>query len=162
MLSNRWKKVVFAIAISLLYIPMVFLGINTFFPDLDRDNCYEIYPRSVCGPDGVGPGTLECDKLNQDYYVEQNECREDYEQQRKDYEGNKYIVLMIICLITSLVMLFKLDVSVIMGLFFGVVITAFSGTIRYIDSKSMIGFFLMVILFIVIIIFVQRSKKLLK
>ena len=45
-------------------------------------------------------------------------------------------------------------------LFFGVVITAFSATIGYMESRSIPGFILLVLLFGIIIYFVStRAKK---
>lgn len=154
MLKQNWKKVIFAIAIALLYIPMVYLGINTFFPDTPTDRCYEAVPVPRCLPEDEG--CLQKEQLSS---KERQDCYDKQQQEKREYEGKKYIVLMIICLLTSLIMLTKIEQSVIYGLFFGVVITAFTGTIRYIDSKSMIGFFLMVALFLIIILFVQRFRK---
>jgi len=53
----------------------------------------------------------------------------------------------------------KFDKSIIFGLFFGVVITAFSATINYMESRSVIGFALLVFLFGLIIYFVNRLSK---
>lgn len=154
MLKKNWKKIIFAIAIAILFIPMVYLGINTFFPDMPSDRCIEAVPLVRCDP-----ADDSCSNKEQVKSVERQDCYEQYRNDRRDYEGNKYIALMIICLLTSFVMLLKLDPSIIYGLFFGVVITAFTGTLRYIDSRSKIGFFLMVVLFVVIILFVHKTRK---
>lgn len=150
----NWKKVIFAIAIMLLYVPMVYLGVNTFFPDFDQDDCYGRVASPTCKFDAEG-----CAETLEKNRIEQNECYKEYRSNKNAYEGNKYIVIMIITLITSFVMLANLDKSIIYGLFFGVIITAFTGTIRYIDSKSIIGFALMVTLFITIIVFIQKRKQ---
>ena len=66
---------------------------------------------------------------------------------------------MIINIVFAFVMLLNLDKSIIFGLFFGVVITAFIATIRYIDSRTIPGFVLLVVLFGIIIYFVNSMKK---
>jgi len=149
-----WRKIIFALAISLLFIPMVYLGINTFFPEgPDFDDCYAEV-RLPCEP-----GDEACYEQNTAQNKENRECMQAYEKERTKYDSGKYIALMIICVIASFVMLIKLDKSIIYGLFFGVVITAFSGTMQYMGARSLIGFILMVCLFILIIYFVQRERK---
>lgn len=144
-----WKKIVFAIAICLIYIPMVFMAVNTFFPQTPRNACYELYPieRNLTEPSKV------------EYNEEMRQCEEDYREQRTKYDGWKFIVIMIISIIAAFVMLIKLDKSIIFGLFFGVVITAFTATINYMESRSVIGLALLVFLFGLIIYFVNRMSK---
>ena len=152
----EWKKVVFALAISLLFVPLVYLGINTFFPENPDNDCYRsLLPLNCRDAEDVSA----CEQANLENQNEMDDCWDEYDALNKKYDGNKYIVLMIICVITSFVMLMNLDKSVKYGLFMGVVITAFSGTMQYIESRSLIGFILMIILFVVIIYFVQRNSK---
>ena len=144
-----WKKIVFAIAICLIYIPMVFMAVNTFFPETPRNTCYKFYPidKNMTEP--------QRDEYNQDM----QECEENYDKQRAKYDGWKFIVIMIISIIAAFVMLIKLDKSIIFGLFFGVVITAFTATINYMESRSIVGFALLVFLFGLIIYFVNKMSK---
>lgn len=144
-----WKKIVFAIAICLIYIPMVFMAVNTFFPETPRNTCYKFY-----SPD-KNMTNVERDQYNQDM----RECEENYDKQKTKYDSWKFIVIMIISIIAAFVMLIKLDKSIIFGLFFGVVITAFTATINYMESRSVIGFALLVFLFGLIIYFVNRMSK---
>lgn len=146
----KWKSVVFAVAIALLFIPMVFLGVNTFFPEADYSDCDSI---PICGPDAADD-CLEGRELT----AQAKECYEEQDKIREKYDGSKYITIIVICLIASMIMLVKLDKSIVFGLFTGIVITAFVGTIRYISSKSYIGFALLVVLFFVIIFFIQKEK----
>ena len=143
------NKYVFAIAICLLYIPMVFMAVNTFFPEIPDNDCYIARP------------FVEGDEAeNIKYNEEMRECEQAYSKEESRYDGWKFIVVMIINIIAAFVMLLKLDKSVVYGLFFGVVITAFSATIRYMESRSIPGFILLVLLFGMIIYFVSsRGKK---
>ena len=144
-----WKKIIFAIAICLIYIPMVFMAVNTFFPETPKNTCRNFYPVDK------NMTVLQSEQYNQDM----QECEENYDEQRTKYDGWKFIVIMIINIIAALFMLMKLDKSIIFGLFFGIVITAFTATINYMESRSIIGFALLVFLFGLIIYFVNRMSK---
>ena len=139
-------KFVFAIAICLLYIPMVFMAVKTFFPEIPDNDCYAARPLVE---------TNESIKASE----EMRECEQAYEKEREKYDGWKFIFIMIVNIIATFVMLFKLEASIVYGLFFGVVITAFSATIRYMESRSIPGFALLVILFGMIIYFISSKKK---
>lgn len=146
-----WKKIVFAIAISLLYIPMVFMAVNTFFPETPINTCYSFKPY----PLGENITDVERDQYNR----EMQECQEKYDEQKTKYDGWKFIVIMLINIIAALFMLMKLDKSIIFGLFFGIVITAFTATINYMQSRSVLGFILLVFLFGLIVYFVNILSK---
>jgi hypothetical protein len=145
-----WKKIVFALAITLLYIPMVFMAVNTFFPDTPQNTCYAIRPAL--------PERNQTQEYEQSMQ-ELRQCEADYRQLQQQYHGWKFITIMIINIITAGIMITKLDKSIIYGLFFGVVITAFTATIRYMDSHSIPGFILLVILFGIVIYFVNAMRN---
>lgn len=149
-----WRKIVFAIAICLLYIPMVYMGVNTFFPKTPRDTCYDTSVPMKMQENATDEQWIE-------YNRKMTECENSYQDEREKYDGWKFIVIMIINIVFAFVMLLNLDKSIIFGLFFGVVITAFTATIRYIESRTIIGFFLLIVLFGIIIYFVNsmRNKK---
>lgn len=148
-----WKKIVFAIAICLLYISIVFMAVNTFFPEMSSMNeCYRDF--KVISPDGMEPNQTQMDESNN----EMRDCEIAYEKERAQYDSWKFIVIMILNILAAFVMLLNIDKSIIFGLFFGVTITAFSATIRYINSRSVIGFGLLVLLFGIIIYFVNSKK----
>lgn len=147
-----WKRIVFAIAICLIYIPMVFMAVNTFFPKVSYNTCY--YPKEI----PVAVGTLNQSELDAQYR-EMQECEQNYSVEREKYDGWKFIAIMILSIVAALVMLLKLDKSIVLGLFLGVVITALVATIRYMESRSIPGFILLVILFVLIIFFVNIKRK---
>jgi uncharacterized protein (DUF983 family) len=149
----EWKKIVFAIAISLLYIPIVFMAVNTFFPETPRNTCYSIKPFPV----GESENIIDAER--EQYNQEMQECQEKYDEQRTKYDGWKFIAIMVINIIAALFMLMKVDKSIIFGLFFGVVITAFTAAINYMQSRSVVGFILLVFLFGLIVYFVNILSK---
>jgi multidrug transporter EmrE-like cation transporter len=147
-----WRRIVFAIAICLIYIPLVFMAVNTFFPATPENQCYLSYKPY---PAGAEPTPAEIDAQN----AEMRQCDTDYRATQQMYDGWKFIVIMIVNIVAAFVMLLKMDMSVIYGLFFGVVITAFASTIRYMESRSIPGFCLLVFLFALIIFFVNSRKN---
>ena len=149
-----WKKIVFAIAICLIYIPMVFMAVTTFFPKTPVNECYVDYKYPIAA-EGKELNQTQLDEYNRNM----RECEISFESERTKYDGWKFIVIMIVNIIATLFMLMKFDKSIIFGLFFGVVITAFSATINYMESRSVIGFALLVFLFGLIIYFVNRLSK---
>jgi hypothetical protein len=147
-----WKKTFFGLAICLLYIPMVFMAVNTFFPKISDNACYESsysYPVP--------------EKLNETEMAlreaKMRECYKLFEAEQIKYDGWKLILIMIINIVAASVILLNLEKSVRYGLFFGIVITAFAATIRYINSRSIPGFVLLVFLFGFIIYLVNLWKK---
>jgi hypothetical protein len=153
-MKSNW--IVFAIAITLIFVPMVFLGVNTFFPkEPNGSECNYITPMKSCTINATDACLKEQEAANQ----KSMECYNRLEEERTRYDGLKYITIMVICLIASFVMLTRLDKSILYGLFAGVVLSAFIGTIRYISARSILGFGLLVLLFIVVIYFIQRDRK---
>jgi len=52
----------------------------------------------------------------------------------------------------------KLQDSVTMGLFLGSIAATFGGTIRYFDTRSKIGFLILVLTFFAMLFFINRKK----
>ena len=153
-MNMNWKKIVFAVAICLLYIPMVFMAVTTFFPKTPVNECYMDYKYPVIA-EGKEVNQTQLDEYNR----EMRECELSFESERTKYDGWKFIVMIILNIIAAFVMLLNIDKSIIFGLFFGVTITAFTATIRYMESRSVIGFGLLVVLFGIIIYFVNSRKN---
>lgn len=147
-----WKKIVFAIAICLLYIPLVFMAVNTFFPKTPTNECYMEYPYPAAAEKVANQTQMD------EYYRQARECDNAFMAEQTRYDGWKFIVVMIINIIAAFLMLLEIDKSIIFGLFFGVTITAFTATLRYMESRSVLGFCLLVVLFGVIVYFVNSRK----
>ena len=143
---TNWKHIVFTLAITFLFVPMVYLGVNTFFPESPSNTCYEKVPRPEA-------------EFSEEHAIQMRECQDNWQKERTKHDGGKYITIIIICILASLVMLVPLDKSITYGLFLGVVVTAFTGTIRYLDSRSKAGFVLMVFLFGMVIYFIHRTAS---
>ncbi|NTV23713.1 MAG: hypothetical protein HGA85_05045 [Nanoarchaeota archaeon] len=149
----EWKKVVFGLAVCLLYIPMVFMAVNTFFPKTPENTCYLSYPYKYGAPENL---TYEQQQARDE---EMRLCDSKYQEERTRYDGWKFIIIMIINIIASAVLLINLDKSIRYGLFFGIVIAAFAGTMGYMESRSAVGFGLLVVLFIFVVYLINSWKK---
>ncbi len=160
-MKHTWKDTIFIISIAMIFIPMVFLGVNTFFPEFDQDNsCRMPIPIKACHLLEDNVTAYENCINEQNIESEKNSlCYDEMNQEREKYDGFKFITILIICLITSFVMLYELNRSIKYGLFTGVVITAFISTIRYLNSRSLIGFLLLILLFVIIIYYISKEKK---
>jgi len=162
----NWTKLLYVLIIVLLYIPMVFLGANVFFPEYTgndkyynyMEDCYNKLPRPV-------EDMSEEDRIA--YDEDQKECRDKsmaeqkkWETDKNAYEGNKYVIVTIFNLIILLIALFIpfLQDSVIMGLFLGSIAATFGATMRYFDTNSKIGFLVVVVTFFTMLYFVNKKK----
>ncbi|HIH25425.1 MAG TPA: hypothetical protein HA226_01475 [Nanoarchaeota archaeon] len=159
MKGTTWKIILFAAIIIILYIPLVFMGANIFFPKYDYTNypmyneCYMSKPMPVNGYDNTTQEQIN--KCQQ----EQNKIQQDYEKQKRTYDGWKYLSIVIFCLLTiGAALLLKLNDSVMYGLFLGATITTFASTIIYFTTRSKIGFAILVLIFITTIFFITKRK----
>lgn len=166
----NWTKLLYALMIVLLYIPMVFLGANVFFPQYTGVNAYYHSLYTDCY--GKYPYPAEPDKLTtvERMAIDENQrkCNEEFqkeqqafEQAKLSYEGRKYVFISLFNLGILLLALFlpKLQDSVTMGLFMGSIAATFGGTVRYFDTKSKIGFAILVVTFFAMLYFINRRKE---
>ncbi|MBI4151572.1 hypothetical protein HY496_01265 [Candidatus Woesearchaeota archaeon] len=161
----NWTKLLYVLIIVLLYVPMIFVGANVFFPKYtgseawfnEPSTCYEKFPYAE-KLDDVGR-----EKVSQ----QQQKCMEEYntrqrawEKEKLAYEGTKYVFVSLFNLVVLLVVLFipKLQDSVTMGLFLGSVAATFGATIRYFETRSKIGFVVLVLTFVAALFFINRKK----
>lgn len=157
---KNWKKVLYAVIVALLFLPLVFMGANVFFdeyPDRDyeRDKCYQPTPVKLEG------------EAAEQQRLEQNACLQKYEEERKEYHENKrvydgwkYVFITVVSLIALLAAIFiPLDVSIVYGLFSGSVLATFFSTWIYFQSRSKIGFGLLVVIFILCVYFIDKQRK---
>lgn len=166
----NWTKLLYVLMIVLLYVPMVFLGANVFFPEYTGSNAYYQGPYMDCYgkfPYPANPETLSAaeraaiaenqQKCNQDFQKEQQA----FEQEKLSYEGRKYVFISLFNLGILLLALFlpKLQDSVTMGLFMGSIAATFGATVRYFDTKSKIGFAILVVTFFAMLYFINRKKE---
>ena len=165
----NWTKLLYVLMIVLLYVPMVFVGANVFFPEYTGSSayyqgytdCYGKYPYpadaetlSVADRASIAENQQKC---NQEFQKEQQA----FEQAKLSYEGRKYVFISLFNLGILLLALFlpKMQDSVTMGLFMGSIAATFGATIRYFDSKSKIGFVILVVTFFAMLYFINRKKE---
>lgn len=163
----NWTKLLYIAIIVLLYIPMVFVGANVFFPQYTGanayyrggfgDDCYARYPHPQ-NPDDAQ--RLEIDKNQRQCQEEYQQAQQKFETDKLAYEGPKYVFIALFNLAILLLALLlpKLQDSVSMGLFIGSIATTFGATIRYFDTNSKLGFAVLVITFFAMLFFINRKK----
>jgi hypothetical protein len=151
-------KVLFVLLVVLLYIPLVFIGVNTFYPDNPNYNDYYRYDTCYTYDNIEKPSVL-----NETCYEEQLAEQKVYEQDRKNYEGTKYSLLILLnLLVLGIAMYVTLQGSVVVGLFLGAVLTTIISSFMYIESESKLGFLLLFVMFLSTIIFISKKSKIFK
>lgn len=166
----NWIKLLYVLVIALLYVPMVFLGANVFFPKYTGTESYfrgneECYPRF---PISEKLAPVEQQQLSEAQQTKTNECLARmrveelaWNEARNEYNGWKYAAITAFNLIILLIVLFAaFSDTVIMGIFFGTVVTAFAATVSYWEyARTKTGFILMLVTFFVVIWFVNKRAK---
>lgn len=147
---------------------MVFLGANVFFPEYTGGNSYyrgysDCYGKYPYPPDAVKlsePQRVAINDAQRKCQDEQNLAQQRWEDEKLAYEGQKYVFLSLFNLLILLVAVFlpHLHDTVSMGLFLGAVGATFGATIRYFDSRSKVGFVILVVTFIFVLFFINRKK----
>ncbi len=164
----NWTKLLYVLIIVLIYIPMAFLGVNVFYPKYTGpedqfpiyDDCNAKYPFSE--------KCILTDEERESIWSKQQQCQDELrlkeqnrQQERLAYEGTKYVIITIFNLVILLLALFlpRIQDSVSMGLFLGSIAATFGATIRYFDSRSKIGFIILVITFFIMLYFINKKKE---
>ena len=153
----NWIKILLSLVVILLYIPLLFMGANVFFPEYTgSDSYYSFYKECM----------YQDPSSEQTFYLENQTCREEQEGEQKAFEeakakynGNKYIFIVVLNLIVLLITLFiTIDESVLIGLFLGSTLTSFFSTWTYFSTQSKIGFGILFIIFFITIYFITKKK----
>ncbi|MBS3145577.1 hypothetical protein J4414_02140 [Candidatus Woesearchaeota archaeon] len=150
----NWTKIVFSLVVLLLYIPMVFMGANVFFPKYTGDHSY--YESKCYGP-RLSPeyNETEVQKCAED----EKDEREKFEDDKQAYESWKYFTITLFNLIALLFVIFiPLEGSIVAGIFLGSIITTFFATWIYFDTKSKFGFATIVLIFLLVIYLINKKK----
>ena len=160
-----WQKLLYSAIIILLYVPLVFMGANVFFPEYTGqesyyrgyEDCIQKYPifeRDT--PEVAEPKRQEIDACQAKAKTE----RLEFEREKLQYEGKKYAIIAGFNLAILLLALFVAFAdAVVAGLFFGAVVATFGATVRYFDTKSKIGFLILVITFLIMLFFISKRAK---
>ncbi|MDO8643234.1 MAG: hypothetical protein Q7R76_06695 [Candidatus Woesearchaeota archaeon] len=164
----NWTKLISVLIIVLLYIPMVFLGANVFFPQYTGTHsyyqpsidCYNKYPYPARPEDGTEALRGDISEKQRVCQQQNQQEQEKWEQEKLQYEGTKYVFITLFNLVVLLGAVFipALKDSVSMGLFLGSIATTFGATIRYFDTRSKLGFIILVVTFLLMVYFINKKK----
>ncbi len=166
----NWIKLLYVLVIALLYVPMVFLGSNVFFPKFTGTDSYfrgteECYPRY---PISEKLAPAEQQALSEEQQAKTNEClarmrvaEDRWNEERNVYNGWKYAAITGFNLLILLLVIFITFTDVVsMGVFFGTVVTAFAATVSYWEyARTKVGFILMLVTFFVVLFIVNKRAK---
>ncbi len=163
----NWTKLLYILIIVLIYIPMVFLGANVFFPEYTGTNsyykptidCYSKFPTMDASKATEAQWTIITEK-QQKCQEQQNLAQTQWESKKQAYDGQKYVFISLFNLIVLGLALFlpTLQDSVTMGLFLGSIGATFGATLGYFETRSKIGFIVLVITFFLTLYFINRKK----
>ena len=160
----NWTKLLFVLIVVLLYVPMVFLGANVFFPEYTTgsgDSYYRGYEK--CNFPKAIPSEEYETELTEDYQDCIDASQEDekeWKEIKNAYNGNKFVFITLFNLIILLLALFVtlFNSSVIMGLFLGATVSTFSATMAYFETNSKLGFGVLVVIFFLALFFISKKK----
>jgi len=160
-----WQKLIYSAIIILVYIPLVFMGANVFFPEYTGaeahyrgyEDCLGKFPQFERDtPEMTAEKRAEVEECQRKAESE----RIEFESAKLQYEGKKYAIIAGFNLAILLLALFvSFADAVVAGLFFGAVIATFGATVRYFDTKSKIGFLILVITFLIMLFFISKRAK---
>ncbi len=166
----NWLKLLYVLVIALLYVPMVFLGANVFFPKFTgsesyfrgTEECYPQYPPSAKMTPEEQQAIAEAQQARiNECLAKQREAETAWNAERSEYNGWKYAAITGFNLvILILAVLLPLVDAILMGVFVGTVVTAFAATVSYWDyARTKTGFILMLITFFVVLYIVNRQAR---
>lgn len=162
----NWTKLLYVLIIVLIYAPMVFLGANVFFPKYTGMNsyyqpsvdCYSKYPTPAM--DKATSAEIAAANDKQQTCYEQNVAEQKaFEEAKNTYDGWKYVFIALFNLAIILFALFvPMQDSIVMGLFLGSIVATFGATTGYFETNSKIGFGVLVVIFFVMLFFINKKK----
>ena len=172
---DKLKKIVFFLAIVIVYLPMIKLGINTFVPNDNQfyytkpgDDCYAKVPATTdCSKyDPLSSEFDACKQKLDNLSNERNECFEKQQEQArldqekfKEKETLRFIISAIISFITLLLVYFiAMNDIVNYGLFAGAVVNILLSFTYNVD-KSYVGFATLLLVFILTLAFINKMLK---
>ena len=146
------QKYIYVGVILLIYIPLVFMGANIFFPNFTGPDSHYRYVE--CPSKSLD---LEPDR---DCFNKQENSRLEFEREKSSYNAYKYIFVVVISLISLLIINFINVESIIkLGIFLGAIISTFISTLVHFNTNSKIGFAILVLIFILVIYYINKNKQ---
>ncbi|MBI4158825.1 hypothetical protein HY500_01045 [Candidatus Woesearchaeota archaeon] len=152
----KFSKYIYTVIVLLIYIPLVFMGANVFFPKYTGAESY-YQPEECVIPQQLG--SIQ-DLKTQECYKEQEKNRIAFEKEKNNYNVRKYLFVVIFSLISLLIISFiKTEEVIKLGIFSGATISTFVSTLIYFNTKSKVGFAVLVLIFILVIYYINKNKK---
>jgi hypothetical protein len=148
------KTMAFALIIVVLYIPLLFLGLNVFVPETQND-CYpKIYVEN--------PNKTESQRIQESQKLQ--ECENNWKKENEKIRTTRLMILAIINFIALLfVFLFNLETPVSYGFFFAATLSTFiftmEGTRSYGSLFSKIAFGILLMFFVLAIFTIKKLIK---
>lgn len=155
------RTVIYALIVILLYLPLVFMGANVFFPKYSHyyqptETCYKPYPADA---DRNKEAAVEYEKIQQECSFREQAAQRAFEEEKRSYDSQKYVFITAVNFIALLASIFiTMDASVVFGLFIGSTIATFFSTWIYFDTRSKIGFGILVLIFIATVYFINKAR----
>jgi len=145
--SNKLKEIGYILAIVILFIPAVQLGLSTFVESPDEPEYRSCYIKEI-------------EEVNDACEAEHELVWDEYRKEKGDSDVLKFIIVSIVGLVTILATIFAtLQPTVKYGLFTGAVVNEFVSFLMFNIKKSMIGLVLLVVLFILVVWFINKDEK---
>ncbi|PIN80496.1 hypothetical protein COV16_00840 [Candidatus Woesearchaeota archaeon CG10_big_fil_rev_8_21_14_0_10_34_8] len=161
--SFQWSKLVYTLIVIFLYVPLVFIGVRTFLPEYSGYNDYPYKDCYMYQPVPEDVTVAEREELNGKYnecYEEQRAEQQAYEEEKRQYDIWKYMVVLAVALVTLLAVLFvPLDTAIKIGFFVGSAATVFISTIQYFETESKIAFAVLVVVFCMVVYAIHKREK---
>ncbi len=155
---GKLKAFLFMLAIVIVYLPFVHLALTTFVgetPVYPTDKpCYAPSPEKL-----ISDQQKVSDAEQQKCWDAQEVVRKQYEETRKGSETEKYLISVLISLLTLIAVLFiPMEVIISYGLFFGAVLNVLV-SLTYDTGKTYLGVLTLFLLLIGTVVFIQKALK---
>lgn len=145
MKTRQLKDIGYVLAIVVLFVPVVQLALSTFIDSPDYPHTPTCFKGEVIDQ--------ECEDMNRETF-------DAYEEEREASDTLKFIFASLIGLGTILITIFaKLNPIVKGGLFAGAVFNEFFSIVAFNIEKSLIGWILLAVLFVLVVWFINRDTK---
>ena len=161
-----WSKLVYTVIVIFLYVPLVFVGVQTFLPEYS-DYSYPMYKDCY----GYAP-YAEQDKCydadeqaamvqKRDMCLDEQQAEQKaYDDAKREYDTWKYIATLAVAVLTLvLVMFIAFDTPIKIGFFVGSAAAVFISTMQYFDTKSIPAFIVLVVVFGLVVFVIQKREK---
>jgi hypothetical protein len=153
--KHKIRDVVFILAIVILYIPTVQLATTTIIPQ--DQYTYPVYDPCI-KPYSTNASAQELQAQNECIQKQQDENNAQQEA-RQEKDTVRFIFACLVSFITVLIVAFIAFPMVInYGLFIGSVVNVLF-SLRFSVEKSLVGLILLVVLFIISIIFINKQLR---